>query len=144
MNIGIEDQIQKDLSEEQKKLARDFIDDIVTWPFRKGDCRWGTGASPNSFRRNILGIVINQGAPPEEQITFRRISKRRRVFGVVRVSLLKIRKKNDIKKYRNYADPVESELTSGCRCATCVCAFYVTMPEQPEMEFYYRYGQVKG
>lgn len=149
MKIGYQIQIQKDLSDIQKELAREYIENWITWPDPRGDSCWKTGEGPNYFRRNSIGKVINYKAPFEEQITFRRISKNRRIFGVVKLSLLKFKKMSCA--YYTQKDLVYGKEQSYgenwsncCKCDRCISDYVMSMPERPEMEIYYTYGEIKG
>jgi hypothetical protein len=122
---GFRLEIQKGLTPEERKLAEEECEDFAT---SKWSDSWATGEYPNPMRRNVVGSPIKNS-----QLLFRRISKNRRVFGVVRANTV-------ITDDGRLAD----NLGSGCHCGKCLGGIRARFVNRPEMEFFYERGDIKG
>ena len=134
MNKGFRIEIEKGLTSEQKckaeafatKWAADTLQNDGSWVER-----WSRGGWRSYLRRGTFGHRLSGREVTEDALVFRRISKRRRIFAVMRAAHL-----------RNLdGSPVN---TQQCMCPEHLGGTRVTVPAMPETKKFVEYGEIKG
>ncbi len=135
MNKGFRIKIERGLSAEDKKKAQDFA---TKWALEviENDCswveRWSRGGWSSYLQRGTFGYSLNgRGAKNEDDLVFRRISKRRRIFAVMRA------------KHLRNLDGSEIDF-KGCMCPDHLGGTRVIMPQRPALKTFMEYGEIKG
>jgi hypothetical protein len=131
MNRGFLIEIQKGLTEEEDKEAREFIDSFVMTTLHN-DFEFpnkGSGGRRSYIRRNTFGQLLDS---KQRTLVFRRISKRLRRFAVV---------KPDTLVDHETGSPVEY---TKCCCPTCLGGKKVKWKNKPETYEYVRIGEIRG
>ena len=135
MKEGYEIQVQADLSTTLKVEA-------TRWAREWGEVHktgYGAGKTATSdrrtyFNRGILGVTLDDMpsfAFNDSSLVFRRISRNRRIFGVVHVDTLE----------RTDGEPI---LIAQCRCPQHRGGQKVRFNTRPEMESVFTWGEIKG
>jgi len=154
MKTGYEIYIQKDLSdidkERAKKFCQSFIDKTNADPKKR---YWGEtgGGYTSGMWRGRLGISLYLPGEKEydANLVSRRISKNKRTFAVVHVDTMEVH--ND--KYLDKAHYVYRDIVpdgpvpkNHCYCSRHKGSIKVRFKggKPPELEFFYRTGEVKG
>lgn len=135
MNKGFRIEIERGLSAEEKALAREYADN---WAMKviENNCSWRAqtkGGWLSYLRRGTFGHWVNgiQTSKSPEELVFRRISKSKRIFGIMRASHLR------------HLDGSEIN-TKQCMCPRHLGGTRVTVPNPPEMKQFIEYGEIKG
>jgi len=135
MREGYEIQIQSD-------LPRDVKAEATRWALQWGEAHkdgYGAGKTATSerrtyFNRGVLGATLDDlpsFAFDDSNLVFRRISRNRRVFGIVHINTME----------RIDGEPI---LLDQCRCPQHRGGQRVRFKERPTMESVFTWGEVKG
>lgn len=135
MNRGFRIQIEEGLPAEQENKACDFAHHWMG-EIMSAQCswvaKWSRGGWRSYLRRGTFGYSLNgRGAKTSEDLVFRRISKRQRIFGIMRA------------KHMRNLDGTEVNYNQ-CMCPMHLGGTRVTIPEMPEMRTYAEIGEIKG
>lgn len=135
MKTGYRILIQSDLDENSKKIAIEYCNDFFNkvgsqCSFKNAGYRRKTGGGHCSwFKRNTLGHVFDKN----KSLVFRRISKNKRIFGVVKLQELVLKENKQ-----------EIDITKSCNCPYCTDFRVEFKNNIPEMDFYFEFGEISG
>ena len=135
MNKGFRIEIEKGLTSKQKQEAEAFVTKWTTETLGNDGSwveRWSRGGWKSYLRRGTFGYRLSgMKTTLEDGLVFRRISKRRRIFAVMRAGHL-----------RNLdGTPVN---TQQCMCPEHLGGTRVTVPVMPETKKFIEHGEIKG
>lgn len=153
MNNGIQIEIQKDLNAAESKEAKDFANKFLETYLKDGMKFKTNGGWYSYYRRGTLGQRLSR----ESGLYFRRASKNRRIYQIVRSSELKLCQgqtdsdtmtntivtKDGKYKRRYNTNTKEAEIGKGCACPKCSAQLKVTNTYKP-MPVYAIIGDIKG
>lgn len=131
MKRGFQIEIQKDLNPDElssaESFAKSFIINTLKDPAMKYNGENCKGGWESYYKRGTLGKLLG-GC-----LVFRRVSKNRRVFGVVRL--------NELVRIDDNLIPSEKL----CRCPVCSGSIPVKWKnKKPETFIYCKVGEIKG
>lgn len=132
MKRGLQIEIQLLLTSGEWSIASDFVREFIDglgddYDYKK----WSCGGWKSSIGRNKLGHQILDSNRKPTRLFFRRLSKRRRIFGVVRLDEL--------------VGNGCILTTGGCTCPQCQGHQRVKWKtEKPETVVVYKAGDIKG
>jgi hypothetical protein len=146
MKKGFEIQIQKSLSPEERakavEYANKFISDTCKHPKMNYLGMNKMGGYTTGLWRGRFGFNI------WNDLVFRRISKGRRVFGIVKQETLEVFNDKPLNKlgykHGHHHTPNGEVPNNCCSCPTHKGAIKVRFKTRPEMETYATIGDVKG
>lgn len=144
MKKGFEIFIQKDLSIEEKEKAVNFCKCFVDKTCADPKMRYfgvKGGGYTSGLWRGRLGLSVNW----DKNLVFRRISKNKRSFAVVRLETLEVF--NDKVLHKTHGRNLiqnGGDLIKHCMCPQCRGSIKVRFKTKPDMELYIRIGDVKG
>jgi hypothetical protein len=147
MKKGFEIQIQKNLSPEERakavEYANKFIKDTCGHPTMNYLGMEKMGGYTTGLWRGRFGMNI------WNDLVFRRISKNKRAFGIVKQDTLEVHNDkplNRVDYLRGGGEPTPNGPVPNnmCNCPTHKGALKVRFKTRPEMEVYARIGDVKG
>lgn len=127
MKTGFEIRIQSNLNDKEREsaifAANEFITKTLADPKKRYLGLNSKGGWRSYFKRGYLGWRVG------ENLTLRRISKNKRVFGVVKESELTL---------------IDRDSICGCICPDCRNTKVEWVSKEPEMFSYCIIGDVKG
>ena len=152
MKTGYEIYIQKDLSdvdkEKAKKFCQSFIDSTNADPKKR---YWGKpgGGYTSGMWRGRLGIFIYMPGDKhyDGHIVFRRISKNKRTFAVVHVDSMEVYNDKKLDKFNDRDIIPDGDIPiKYCNCRRHKGSIKVRFKDgkPPELEFFYKTGEVRG
>jgi len=129
MALGYRIMMQSDFSNIELELAKKYCDAFIN-TVAQNDGYWNkltrAGWGDVAYGRGLLGDQVDR----DGELYFRRISRGKRIFGVVRKNTLE----------RLDGQPIEKK----CRCKKCGGGQRVRFIQKPEMTVYYETGIIKG
>jgi hypothetical protein len=134
MKNGFRIMIECGLSAEEEQVARDFADKWAVEVMGAGGswvARWSRGGWHSYLRRGTFGYAMKGTPTSQEALVFRRISRNRRIFAVMKA------------KHLRNPDGTEVEIHQ-YMCPKHLGGTKVIVPEMPEMKQFIEYGVIKG
>lgn len=133
MNKGFQILIEDELSSDLDNEAIDFANKWVTRVINN-DCSWRDqtwGGWKSYLRRGIFGFFISSKKNTFEDLVFRRISKHKRIFGILRAKHLRLLNGN-------------MPNLNQCICYYHMGGQRVFIPNMPKMKIHITYGKING
>lgn len=152
MKNGFEIKIQSDLSEVKMKIAKEFADEFISSTTNDPKFRYfgrPGGGYTTGLWRNRLGITIsedvNHDKNTENTLIFRRISKHKRIFGIVTLNHLIVNNDTPINRcFDRDISKNDDDLYSLCSCPNQRGSVKVKFKTVPDMFSYFSIGEISG
>jgi hypothetical protein len=134
MNKGFRIEIEKGLTSKQKQEAEAFATKWAADTLKNDGSwveRWSRGGWRSYLRRGTFGHRLSGRETTPDTLVFRRVSKKRRIFAVMRATHLRNLDGSEVN-------------TEQCMCPEHLGGTRVMVPVMPDMKTLVEYGEIKG